>query len=173
MIFVLLNIPNQSSAVIISVDKWQLLKDLQESAVEAYLFDDEGKYLDCARTLFIWLLKLWQLPFPWKSCIAASTPSTIHSQYPIFFLWDVAFLPVMHYQWDCRHFLGLPNYLPLSFSVLTPPLSTVAVYLPRPPRSLASTPLHFSFFLFLAIHSFICLGSSCFQLSLSKSPFSW
>lgn len=118
-----------------------LLRDLQASTVWGYLFDDDGKYPDRARTLFIWVFQLWQPPFHCRSCVCLHHANSSPIPVPHFFHWDLAFLSVMCYQWGCRRCLGLPNYLPLSLFLLAPPLSTASVYLPPPPRSSVSTQL--------------------------------
>lgn len=97
--------------------------------------------MGCARTLFIRVFQLWQLPLHCRSSAACTTPSPLPSQFPHFFHWDLAFLSVMYYQWGCRRCLGLPNHLPLPLLLLTPPLLTVSVYLLPLPQSSVSTSL--------------------------------
>lgn len=61
-------------------------------------------------------------------CIMPRTPQ------PHFSYWDLAFPSVMHYQWGCRHCLGLPSSIPFPLVpfLLTPLLSTTLLYLPPP-----------------------------------------
>ena len=121
---------------------WQLLRDLQASSVWGCLVGDESKYLDRAKTLFIRVFQLWQFPFHCRSSVVFITPSTSHPRTPFSSTgtWHscqscaiseaagAAYRPAQ---------LSSPSFLFL----LTPPLSTVSVYLPLPPRSSASTPL--------------------------------
>lgn len=55
----------------------RFLCGVQEKPEHGYLFDGEGKCLDCARTLFVWVFQLWQLLFHCRSCVACITPSTL------------------------------------------------------------------------------------------------
>lgn len=125
---------------------WQLLRDLQASTVQGYLFNDEGKYVGCARTLFIWVFQLWQLPLHCRSC---ATPTPLSSQFPI------ASTGTWHSCQSCAisdaagAASACPAIFPIPLFLLTTPLLTISAYLLPLPQSSVNTSL-------FAVHSAFC-----------------